>query len=216
MKKFIFGFVIGAAVGSVASWYILKTKYEQIAQEEIDSVKAKFSVPKVPPYEGPETSEEEQKLEVKHHISEKPDLMEYARKLAAKEKYAKHSSEPEEEENENEEDDSETLPPPPDVNENPQDRPYVISPDEFGEFDDYAKITLTFYEDDKLADENDELVEDMDNVVGVDSLNHFGEYEDDAIYVRNDRLKCDYEILRDQRTYDDILESKPYLRHWED
>ena len=36
-------FAIGAAVGSVATWKLLKTKYENIAQEEIDSVKEAFA-----------------------------------------------------------------------------------------------------------------------------------------------------------------------------
>ena len=32
-------FTVGAAIGSVVTWKILKTKYEQIANEEIESVK---------------------------------------------------------------------------------------------------------------------------------------------------------------------------------
>ena len=36
-------FAIGAAAGSVATWAVVKTKYERIAQEEIDSVKEVFS-----------------------------------------------------------------------------------------------------------------------------------------------------------------------------
>ena len=36
-------FFLGAGVGSLVTWKIVKTKYEQIAQEEIDSVKEVFS-----------------------------------------------------------------------------------------------------------------------------------------------------------------------------
>ena len=36
-------FVAGVAIGSLATWKLVKTKYEQIAQEEIDSVKEAFS-----------------------------------------------------------------------------------------------------------------------------------------------------------------------------
>lgn len=32
-------FAVGAALGSASTWFLLKKKYEQIAQEEIDSVK---------------------------------------------------------------------------------------------------------------------------------------------------------------------------------
>ena len=46
MKTALSNFIIfatGAVIGSVVTWKIIKTKYEQIAQEEIDSVKEVFS-----------------------------------------------------------------------------------------------------------------------------------------------------------------------------
>ena len=39
----LFIFTTGAAIGSVVTWKLVKTKYERIAQEEIDSVKEVFS-----------------------------------------------------------------------------------------------------------------------------------------------------------------------------
>lgn len=91
-------------------------------------------------------------------------------------------------------------------------KPYVISPDDFGENDDYEKISLTYYSDGVLADDNDDIIEDIDSVVGRDSLTHFGEYEDDSVFVRNEKRRCDYEILIDRRSYSEVIESKPYLR----
>lgn len=88
------------------------------------------------------------------------------------------------------------------------EKPYVISPEEFGEFSDYETISLTYYEDKILADDQDNVIDDIDNIVGNDSLTHFGEYEDDLVYVRNDRLRCDYEIALDVRKYSDVC---PYL-----
>ena len=85
-----------------------------------------------------------------------------------------------------------------------EESPYVISPDEFGEIDEYEQITLFYYDDKKLADDMDELVEDVDNTVGYDSLERFGEYEDDVVYVRNDRLKSDFEILLSLKKYSEI------------
>lgn len=82
------------------------------------------------------------------------------------------------------------------------DKPYVISPDDFGEFEDYERISLTYYENDVLTDENDEVVDDIENIVGIESLNHFGDYEEVAVFVRNDRIKCDFEILKDNREYE--------------
>lgn len=36
----LLAFIAGAGIGSVCTWQLLKRKYEQIAQEEIDSVKS--------------------------------------------------------------------------------------------------------------------------------------------------------------------------------
>ena len=76
--------------------------------------------------------------------------------------------------------------------------------------EEHEQISLTYYADGVLADENDEVIEDVEDAVGIDSLNHFGEYEDDSVFVRNDARKCDYEILLDQRTYSEVVEDMPH------
>ena len=88
------------------------------------------------------------------------------------------------------------------------EKPYVISPDEYGETDDYDLYSYTYYADKVLADENNEPIEDVDQRIGLESLNHFGEYGDDSVYVRNDKLKADYEILLDDEKYE-ILFPRP-------
>lgn len=84
------------------------------------------------------------------------------------------------------------------------DGPYIISPEEFGEADGYRTESLSYYSDHVLADEDDHKIDNVDTVVGLDSLAHFGEYEDDAVHVRNPRLKCDYEIILDPRRFVDL------------
>ena len=91
------------------------------------------------------------------------------------------------------------------------DTPHVIPPEEFDTLDDYEGVTYTYYADGVLTDEMDNIVEDVDDVVGLDSLETFGEYEDDSVYVRNDKLKLDFEILRDARKYSDIVNTNPRL-----
>ena len=165
-------FATGAALGSVVTLKLVKTKYERIAQEEIDSVKEVFSRREK---ETPSKPISDAKIDI-------PDLKEYADILK--------------ETGYNKEADEKQM----DI-----DMPYTISPDEFGEFDDYETITLTYYADDILADDDDELVDDIDETVGLESLKTFGEYEDDCVFVRNDRLKADYEILLDTRNYSDVV-----------
>lgn len=82
-------------------------------------------------------------------------------------------------------------------------RPYVIDPSEYGDLD-YKQVSLNYYDDGVLTYENDDVIDDIDSLVGKDSLSHFGEYEADTVYVRNDRLKIDFEILADTRRYEDI------------
>ena len=80
--------------------------------------------------------------------------------------------------------------------------PFVITPEEFGECG-YETISLTYYSDGVLVDENDEIVDDKNDTVGKDFESHFGEFESDSVYIRNDRRKCDYEILRDYGSFND-------------
>lgn len=185
-------FIFGAAVGSAATWTYAKKKYELIAQEEIDSVKEVFSKRE----NGNMVKEAEFNKQ-----EEKPDLKEYAAKIREN-NYTNYSdtdgkSETKRETRKQDERDKKGY------------FAYVITPEEFGEFDDYEKISLSYFDDQILADENLDIVDDIEETVGIDSLTHFGEYEDDSVFVRNDERKCDYEILLDHRNYEDVIKKKP-------
>ena len=49
----------------------------------------------------------------------------------------------------------------------------MIPPEQFGDDENYDQISLTYYADGVLADENDEVIEDVEDAVGIDSLNRF-------------------------------------------
>lgn len=186
-------FIVGAAIGSIVTWRYIDKKYEQIAQEEIDSVKKVFAKREQDSAENDDVVREKA-----FNAKEKPNIVKYAAKLR-EQGYTNYADiEPE---TDKEEVDEESM----DIG-----TPYVIPPEEFGDFDDYEKIGLTYYADQVLTDDDNELVEDIEDTVGFDSLTHFGEYEDDSVFVRNDRLKCDYEILLDQRKYSDVINRKPH------
>ena len=53
------------------------------------------------------------------------------------------------------------------------DKPYVIPPESFDDLEDYDAISLTYYADGILADENDEIIEDVENIVGFESFESF-------------------------------------------
>lgn len=183
------GLIIGGVAGVAASWQYFKTKYQDISDEEIASVKETFA--KREPIEV--GSDMQNKAE---QTREKPDIATYAN-ILKENGYRDYS---------NAESQEKPKKQPVKIKE---DKPYVISPDSFGEMDDYNRISLTYYADGVLADEDDEVVDDMDATVGSDALDHFGEYEDDSVFVRNDSRKCDYEILLDTRNYTDVAKQKP-------
>lgn len=181
-------FVIGAAAGSVASWFVLKKKYERIAQEEIDSVKEVYSrvsretadEKKTESSEETETSEEDEAVsEVETEITrlgyrDYSDISNTRNKKEVKKKMMGYT-------------------------------PSVITPEEFGDVDGYDTQTLTYYADGVLTDDADYPIEDIEETIGYESLNHFGEYEDECVHVRNDALRTDYEILYDPRNYSDVV-----------
>ena len=87
------------------------------------------------------------------------------------------------------------------------EKPYIISPNDFGEIDEYSTITITLYADGVLTDENNEPIDP--DMLGRENLNHFGEYEEDAVHIRCDARKSDYEVLLDERTHEEVLKTMP-------
>ncbi len=84
-----------------------------------------------------------------------------------------------------------------------QNKPVVISPDEYGEEEYYTQIEFVYCADGVLFNEDQEIVEDYKKYIG-DALQHFGEYEDDSVYVRNDKLKSYFAVLKDFRKSTDF------------
>lgn len=99
---------------------------------------------------------------------------------------------------------------PEEVKHRTKDRPYVISHDEYfaAEHEDYDTIQLTYYEkDDTLVGENDKPVDDVNSVIGDDSLARFGHGSKDKniVYVRNDKLRAEYEVTLSDQSYLEAL-----------
>lgn len=85
--------------------------------------------------------------------------------------------------------------------------PYVISQDEYMEGEPgYEQITLAYYEDGEgvLVDPQDKPIPDSDKIVGDDNLLRFGHGSGDSrvVYVRNDDISVDFEIVKSQGSYE--------------
>lgn len=184
-------FVAGVAIGSVVTWRLIDEKYKQLAQEEIDSVKEVFSRKHKPDIS-------ENKSNTPEPVVKPTSVKTYAAELR-KEGYTNYSDMRTEEQKHAEE-----------IEARKNAKPRVISPEEYGEDDEYNLIGVTWYADGVLADDGDEVIHNIDEIVGSDAVNHFGEYAEDAVYVVNDRLKAYYEILRVNETYADLIRENPY------
>ena len=87
--------------------------------------------------------------------------------------------------------------------------PYVISADEFGFFEDFEEITLAYYSDDILADDQDRIIEDKETIIGRDALSRLTNTDDETVYVRNEKLKVDYEICYDYKQFAEVMDEQP-------
>ena len=192
-------FADGAAIGSVATWYLVKTKYEKIAQEEIDSVKEEFSKHR---YDGPNDADEAAGVEPIDIPAEEEEPVEDTsddyKDLVQKLGYHNYSDV-----NNIQAANKPTEPSEPVAESN--DDAYVITPEEFGELD-YKIVELTLWADGVLTDVKNKRIQDVDGLIGRNTLERFGEYEPDALHVRNDEKKIDFEIMRDLKRYSDFFD----------
>ena len=185
-------FTAGLVVGSVVTWKMTKDKYEQWANDEIRMMREYYNQKEEEYYEEEDLDEEPIEAEVRTERNAKPDLTEYTSKLNES-GYTDYSeiSKKDEKEEDNESD--------------MEEKPYVISPEEFGDFDDYETIELTYYKNGYVTDDQDILMsnDEVEEAIGWNNITRMGEYEEDALHVRNEKPKTDYEILQ---VFDDYRE----------
>ena len=180
--KTIAAFILGAGMGSIATYYILKerleSKFSEEADEKIDSIKRRYK-------------EKEEKLK-----TDKPDILEVAKEAGINqtkevEKYeevVKNLGYSKDEEKLKNHDIS------------------IITMDQFDEeATDFEKIPLTFYKEDAtLADEDDTALNPVLHI-GQAGLEEASDTTDDVIYVRNFKTHRDYEISIEDGSYSEIV-----------
>lgn len=208
-------FTAGAAIGSVVTWKILKTKYEHITQEEIDSVREEYDrlskmmkkeidmCRKITDLGQNESENPENVQENKEDSSDfdftKQEKVEYSN-IANRYRVLSDADDGDDENDEEGENGDEA----PYIN-----GPYVISPDEFNSSPPgYNAQPLDYFVDGVLADSWGVRL-DIEETIGEDALDHFGEYVDDLVYVRNECEEIDYEVTKDPRTYAESIRTNP-------
>lgn len=179
-------FAVGAAIGSAVAWKVTKNKYEQIMNEEIAMMREAYR----------NKIKEKEEKEVKTKTFE-PRRFEFDKEVI--EEYRTEIVElgyaDIEEKGELE----------------MREEPYVISPDEFNERDDYETQSLVYYQDGVLTDDLGNVIHDIDEIIGLESLEHFGEYADNVVFVRNDHLGIDYEVMLHPQAHSVACREDPFL-----
>ena len=190
-------FTAGAAIGSLVTWKLVKTKYERIAQEEIDSVKETWARrnKKEEDSDGESVECDEECASEEEYDPEV--LTDYA---ALASRYTRSSrSETSEEGGGDDHDPIEDAIP----------GPYVIEPGEYGNGNfDHELHCITYYADHVLADDWWNVL-DIEETIGEEALDHFGDFAEDVVHVRNERLRRDYEVVNDIRRFAEVVANNP-------
>lgn len=210
----------GAAAGYVVADKRLKTKYEEIATQEIAEAKRFYALqaqsratsakPDTPGEVLERSREEEAKAaftlyqggqsdnQVREILNKEEDLTGVEVRTLEKNIFVDtdHSEDPEEDNGW----DYET-----ELARRSGDKPYVITHDEYFEAaKDYEQVQLTYFEeDDVLSDDRDQPVPDTDATVGDDNLTRFGHASKDpnVVYIRNEKRELDFEVVRSSGSY---------------
>lgn len=192
MIKNVLIFGAGAIIGSICSIQMVKERLKEDAEIEIAEMRAYYR-DKMKENKEEETITKEEEFEPIEEVIEKEEKQ--MEKIIQDKGYV----------NQKEEEVSDAY-----------DIPYVINEEDYGSEDDYDTEVLTYFADKVLVDEVDEIIEDMDTVVGLGNLSIFEEFEGaKTIYVRNEIYKTDFMICKDDWNYSDLsdypkIEKKPH------
>lgn len=176
IKRIVY-FGLGVGVGIAATNRYYRLKYEDIALEEVESIRAVYDE---------RVHNQETENEVVNQIYEAITEYEQPEDVGISESYL--AEEYDELVNDYKTDDIML------------DKLYPIDDETFINTPvGYEVITLEYYEGDGILIEDGEVVEDPQAIIGyIDVAKLFLEYEDGAetAYVRNEVLKIDYEVVK--------------------
>ena len=198
MVKTIISFVLGAAAGAGCTYLYLKPKYEEANAIDAEKNRLFYKEKLQEFYDAhPETQESETDISETEEVpveDDRPEGLRKAEELASKLNYnALYNKEPLGGTTE----------------KKPEDQIYLISPEQYESETIYDRRTLTYYEgDDILCDELSDEVLDIENTIGIENVEEFGNnFEDDPylMHIRNNTFGCVYEVFKDERSYSAVM-----------
>lgn len=181
-KNSVLYFLIGAAAGSLATYFVMKKKKYDYDFEVIETIKRSPKTERTTDY---------QKKEVDSQPTEKTDESDSGNVDNDKSKkeyvsYVKMYTNS-------------------DVKIGDIVKPHIISEEEFDTTDNKIESLIWYQSSNILCDDLNQIIDDdlIDNLIGDKSvLKTFEETDTDCIYIRDDVKKIDYEILLSLRDYE--------------
>lgn len=187
-------FAVGAAVGSAVTWKIMKTRCDQKIREEVDAFAKEWpsytnNLVKMEPVNDWDDCEDDDEDEDDEDDYEPDVVIDYHR-------YAKQYGSDESGEEGGGDDEVEYV-----------NGPVVITPDEFNSMEPgWSMYALTYYAGDNILADDWLVEKDIEETIGEEALDCFGKYaEEDVVHVRNEQTESHYEVVRDPRSYADVL-----------
>ena len=225
--KYVMIFTVGAAIGGSVGWFVTKKQYEKTMDERIEKEVTETreyyqrlaregafegtDIPKTNPIadyvnaidEADREKVEESYTDRMNRRKEdllRPERTKYDRSEASRSEriqynsYSKPQSEPKEEEV-----DKVRLA---QNDDDPRSDIYVINADQFAhERYGFDKVTLYWWELERILSEEDMAILDVPDILGTNWEPHIGEEEKDIVYVRNEPLETDYEVVAQHESF---------------
>ena len=195
-------FVGGAVIGAIVGWSAHKKKYEDQLEAETESIRkayekkyVKISKADLPKVEDTVDMTEE---EFKDYVNKRAEARKEYNKITAQ-------YQP----------DGEVATPDMTLAERVAAQYELIYAQDYTEEQDngekYDGIELMWFKDDRLATEAEMELLDVATTIGWDAIAQFDKTGLNTIYVRNHRLKVDYEVFKYDGTYEELLAERPHL-----
>ena len=188
----IVSFLVGAVGGGLGVYIGKMNKYNRDFQKKLKQMEEYYEKNKKKEKSETKTDKETPKIT----ISERKNMMDEARKIAAEEGYKRHYSKIMLDEDNDvviEEDDT---PIPDDVTSL---APYIIEPSQFGDQEMFEMETWSLYDDGIVTNEEDSVVpkDSIEDYIPAEAIDQLRASDlDDSIFVRNESRKTDYQIIK--------------------
>ena len=218
-------FVSGVAIGGAVAWFVCRKHYKRIAEEEITSVKESFDKLQKEAQRRADAAKSKPDLSIYVEALEKAKEREEQNensmdksemnRVPANTHVVDYSGftdedESDDETSENATDDEQdyyaagsTAQP---VDKRPDhSKPYLLNRMPYpNERPYHSLITVMYYADGTYADTHGTEME-IEDYIGTEMMNRIETSDEDELFIRNDALQLDIDIVKDSRTYDEIM-----------